>query len=228
MSARLQQYLQLKLQEDEYNKQIIDSARGGLVLYGESITIMHFDSEYFAMSTPDMSETTLVGNKLILSKHLQRNCYFKFISRFKNKKVADVVSFDDEIFIQNCMDNQFLDFDEEPYNHYYDFNIPKEDPFRPLSYFVDPHCTSHKMLLTMKKENHWNLIKFWRHNSYMDNYGEMLRGDPIKGLDLIYVKNPEMKSHICADFIYQGEQPEIFYRRYLGIFEEEKISLNSI
>lgn len=132
--------------------------RGELVIYGESVTIMHYDSEYFAMSSPDMSETTVTGSKLILSKNLHRSCYFKFASRFKSKKMADVVSFDDEIFIQNCLDNQYLDFDDEPYNNCYDFHVPLEDAFRPLNYFVDPHCTSHKMLLTMKKDNHWSLI----------------------------------------------------------------------
>jgi hypothetical protein len=41
----------------------------------------------------------------------------------------------------------------------------------------------------------------------MDNYGEKLRGDPIQGLDLIYINNPEMKSYVCADYIYQGKEP---------------------
>lgn len=37
-----------------------------------------------------------------------------------------------------------------------------------------------------------------------------------------------MKSYICADYVYQGDEPQIFYRRYLGMFEEEKLGLNSI
>lgn len=45
---------------------------------------------------------------------------------------------------------------------------------------------------------------------------------------MIYINNPEIKSNLCSDLIYFGKEPQIFFRRYVGLHEHEKLSLNSI
>lgn len=203
---------------------------GNLVHFGEEICMMHHDSGYYIKGCPDISETTVIGTKTILTKNLDSRCYLKLFSRFKSKKLGDAVSLDDEVLIENSVEKQYLDYDDQAYDFNYEFNPDKEDPFRPLTYFVDPHCTSHKIFMTMKKEKFWTFIKFRNNTSHRSNSngGGALRGDPIKGLDLIYINNPEMKSHLCSDLIYFDKEPQIFYRRYLGLYDDEKINLNCI
>lgn len=55
-----------------------------------------------------------------------------------------------------------------------------------------------------------------------------LAGDPIKGLDLIYINNPEIKSNLSSDIIYFDNEPQVFFERYTGLHEPEKLSINSL
>lgn len=55
-----------------------------------------------------------------------------------------------------------------------------------------------------------------------------MAGDPIQGLDLIYINNPEVKSNLSSDIIYFDKEPQVFFERYTGLHEPEKISINSI
>lgn len=125
--------------------------------------------------------------------------------------------------IENIVEKQFLDFDDEPNEYFYDFDVQQEDPFRPIEYFVDPHSTQHKIFLTMRKKAFWMFQKF----SFRQDF-ENQKGDAIHGLDLIYINNPENKSYICSDLIYNAEEPEIFFRKCNNTYDEEKVSLKCI
>ena len=101
---KLQKYLELKLNEEETNNETIQKMKGKLVHFGEEICMVHYDSGYFIKGCPDISETSVIGTKMILSKKLDSRCYLKLFSRFKSKKLGDAVSLDDEVLIENSVE----------------------------------------------------------------------------------------------------------------------------
>lgn len=156
MKKKLGKYIELKINEDKINKQYLVEKKGQPVRYGDSICLMHIDSEFYIKGCRDTSETTVIGTKCVLNENLDTRCCFKIFSRYKSKKIGDTISLEDETLIFNLTEKQYLDFDDEMFENAYDYNMREEDPFRPIVYFQDPYSQFHKIFLTTREDR-----KFW-------------------------------------------------------------------
>ncbi len=54
------------------------------------------------------------------------------------------------------------------------------------------------------------------------------RGKTIQGGDFIRIKCPALNSYLTSSLCYQENTPEVYYRKYMGDFQEEHLTPNTI
>jgi hypothetical protein len=94
--------------EQEQNKEILDKHKGGVVVYGTEVMLMHRDSGSLLMSINESSQTDQIGYKVELHTDLNSKMLFKLQPKYKSTKTGTPISYSDSVHIVNAMTGNYL------------------------------------------------------------------------------------------------------------------------
>ena len=104
----------------------------------------------------------------------------------------------DEFFIRNVFTQGYLNFDSIREQ---DLEIPtveREDPYRPI--ISIPTARDQIVFLSREQERSWQFLMF---SKFRADKSE--NQNAIRGMDILLLNHPELKSDLTSDFIYHGE-----------------------
>lgn len=182
--------------------------------------LQHVESEDFLECSKKNSLGYKIAYKARLDHWLSTRLHMSIHSKFKSRKIGDVVQNGDEILLESAKGNYYLDVANDIPYYLNNFLIDlKKDKYRKEISFRELRSNKYSAIYSNNSKVSWRVMRMQKFS---------VSEKEVNGLDLIRICHTELGGHLTSALRYKSSAPEVYIRCYQGHIDDEKYSTSSV
>lgn len=180
---------------------------------------MHFNSLSFLKSMSDCSLSDNFGYNCSLSTWFSNGMVFKILPKFKSRQDGDVIQYRDFVILKNMKHDAYLSVSREPAYFTNSLSGSSANPFLAEYSSFDERFDYSRVYLSQDNKYSFKIILFRNKNT--NNTRNLMGGDVVK------ITHTEMSSDLTASIMHGDLGKEVYLRKYIGEFPQERFLISS-